>query len=78
MIHFPLRGDREPSSAEDLMNPQFSDIVLRERALKLGLLLNHVNVVHGLGALSTSHSDADLENVFAACDAFARRVLAEG
>ncbi len=77
MIHFPLRDDREPSCAEDLMDPQRSDVVLREHALKLGLLLNRVNIVHGLGALSYSHSDADLEIVFEACDAFAKRVLAE-
>lgn len=78
MIHFPLQDDHEPSSAEDLMNPQLSDVVLRERALKLGLLLNNVNVVHGLGALSYSHSDKDLESVFEACDAFAKRVVAQG
>jgi hypothetical protein len=33
-------------------------------------------VVHGLGALSIAHTQADLDRVFEACDAFARRLLA--
>jgi glutamate-1-semialdehyde aminotransferase len=65
------------SSAEDITDPHLCDIVLQEDALKLGLLLHDVNVMHGLGAISTSHTDEDLQRVFEACDAFASRLRAE-
>jgi len=77
-IYFPLREDHYPSSAEDLTDPHLCDVTLQEDALKLGLLLQDVNVMHGLGALSTEHTDEDLQRVFEAFDAFARRLLAEG
>ena len=77
-IYFPRQEDHYPRSAEDLQNPALCDVVLREQALKLGLLLHDVNVVHGLGALALSHEQEDLDQTFAACDAFARRLVAEG
>lgn len=74
-IYFPRQADFCPQSAEDFTDPDLSDVVLREKALKLGLLLHNVNIVHGLGAVSTCHTDQDLEMVFEACDAFALRLL---
>jgi glutamate-1-semialdehyde 2,1-aminomutase len=76
-VYFPYDADFYPAATEDYTDPALSDVVLRERGLKLGLLLHNVNVVHGLGALSTTHTDADLQRVFEACDAFAQRLLAE-
>jgi len=73
-IYFPERDDLSPRSAEDMTDPRLTDVRLREEGLKLGLLLHGVNVVHGLGALSTAHTDADLARVFEACDAFAKRL----
>jgi glutamate-1-semialdehyde 2,1-aminomutase len=75
-IYFPRRDDMHPQSAEDMTDPRLSDVRLREEGLKLGLLLHGINVVHGLGALSTAHTDADLARVFEACDAFAKRLTA--
>jgi glutamate-1-semialdehyde 2,1-aminomutase len=77
-IYFPRRQDHRPLSAEDVQDPALCDVILREQALKLGLLLHDVNVCHGLGALSLSHEQEHLERLFAACDAFAQRLLAEG
>ena len=76
-IYFPLRADHCPSSAEDVTDPKLCDVVLQGPALKVGLLLHDVNVVHGLGAVSLSHTDGDLERVFEACDAYALRILDE-
>jgi glutamate-1-semialdehyde 2,1-aminomutase len=75
-INFPLREDHVPSSAEEWMDPQLNDVTLRERVLKLGLLLQDVYIVHGLGALSSRHSDEDLVHLFEACDVFAKRLVA--
>jgi len=75
-IYFPTREDHSITSAEDFQDPRLCDVTLQEQALKLGLLLHNVNVVHGLGAISYSHSDGDLDRVCEACDAFALRLLA--
>ena len=76
-IYFPLRDDHYPASAEELVDPSLCDHAMRERVLKLGLLLNNVNVMHGLGALSISHTDEDMARTLEACDAFARRIVAQ-
>ncbi len=73
-VSFPTRDDVFPASAEDLSDSRLTHVALREQAFKLSLLLHGVNVVHGGGALSYSHSEADLEQVFEACDAFALRL----
>jgi len=73
-IYFPLRPDTVATSPEDLTDPALCDTMMREQALKLGLLLHKVNIVHGLGALSMAHTREDLDHVIEACDAFAKRV----
>ena len=75
-VQFPHREGFVPTCAEEITDPSLVDVSLRERALKLGLLLHGVNVVHGLGAISTRHSDEDLERVLEAYDAFAQRLRA--
>lgn len=74
--YFPLRPDWRPQSAEDMTDPTLSDVTLKEKALKLGLLLEGVNVAHGLGAISLAHTDADIDRTIAAYEAFARRMRA--
>ena len=75
-VYFPLRDDLMPQGPEDLHNPSLCDVTLVERVLKLGLLLQGVNVMHGLGAVSTAHADADLERTWSAFDALAQRIRA--
>jgi glutamate-1-semialdehyde 2,1-aminomutase len=73
-VNFTLRRDCTQATADDFMNPERSQVVLREQALKLGLLLHEVNVVHGLGAISLSHTEEDLQRSLEAYDAFAQRM----
>jgi glutamate-1-semialdehyde 2,1-aminomutase len=77
MVYFPRRADLTPTSAEDLDDPALCDNTLRNQALKLGLLLNDVNVMSGLGALAMSHGDRELAHTLAAFDAFAQRLMRE-
>jgi len=72
-VNFTLRPDCMQTTADDFMNPERSQVALREQALKLGLLLHNVNVVHGLGAISLSHSEEDFQRSLEAYDAFAQR-----
>ncbi len=75
-VYFPLQEDLAPQGPEDLHDPSLCDVTLAERVLKVGLLLNGVNVVHGLGALSMAHTEADLERTWAAFGALAQRIRA--
>jgi len=77
-LYFPVRDDFYASSADEMQDPNLCDVTLRDKALKVGMLLQDVYTMQGLGALSYSHTDQDLERVFEACDVFARRVVANG
>ena len=77
-LYFPLRDDFYAASADEMQDPNLCDVTLRDKALKVGMLLQNVHTMQGLGALSYSHTDQDLAQVFEACDAFARRVVANG
>ncbi|MGI6376361.1 MAG: aspartate aminotransferase family protein [Anaerolineae bacterium] len=75
-VYFPLRDDLVATCADDLTDPARCDHALREQVLKLAMLVNGVNVVHGLGAVSLAHSAAHLERTLEAFDAFAQRLAA--
>lgn len=62
------------TSPEDVTDPSRCDVLLREQALKLGLLLHGVNVSHGLGAVSLSHDEETLSRTLEAYDAVAQRI----
>ncbi|MGA2585918.1 MAG: aminotransferase class III-fold pyridoxal phosphate-dependent enzyme [Candidatus Aminicenantales bacterium] len=59
MVNFPLKKTTY-SSAEDLWNPRFSDVRLKEEILKIALLTENVHVVHGGGAISLAHEDTHI------------------
>jgi glutamate-1-semialdehyde 2,1-aminomutase len=71
MVHFPT-GETVLRSPEDLHDERRSNVRLREDLLKLALLVHDVNVVHGGGAISSTHSKADLERTIDAYGEAAR------
>ncbi len=77
-IYFPSKADFIPQNAEEFGDAVLAGAPLREKALKLGMLLNGVNVVHGLGAVSLAHNRTDFDQVYAACEAFAERLQGAG
>jgi glutamate-1-semialdehyde 2,1-aminomutase len=74
LIHFPVRPDVEIDSPDVASDPTCCNMEVRERVLKLALLLEDVYAVHGLGALSTAHTDQDLDKLYAACQHAAQRI----
>ncbi len=76
-VYFPLQNDLQPERAEDLNDPHLCDVTMTERVLKLGLLLQGVNVIHGLGAISMAHTEEDLERTLTAFDTVAQRIRAQ-
>jgi glutamate-1-semialdehyde 2,1-aminomutase len=74
MLHFPYQDGRQFDRPDDLHNPAVCDVVLREQVFRLAMLLENVSVIHGLGAVSTAHSESDLGLLGEACRRVARRL----
>jgi len=71
MVNFP-KTDRNYASAEDIWDPALSEVRLKEDILKLALLVEGVNVVHGGGAISLAHDASVLDRTVEAYAAAAR------
>ncbi len=67
MLVFPRRDDCNLNSPDDILNPEVCDIPLGDEVFKLAMLLEDVHIVHGLGALSTAHTLADIDRL---CEAY--------
>jgi len=76
MLLFPYEEGRELESPEDTRNPAVCDITLGEKVLQLALLLENVHVVHGLGSVTTAHTEADIDFLAEACQCAARKFKA--
>lgn len=77
-LQFPYYEDVPMDRPDAINNPALCDVELRERVAKLALLLEGVFAVHGFGALSTAHTEEDLERAVQACHAVARRFREAG
>jgi len=66
MVHFPRTADVAYDRPEDIHDPRRSDLPMREDLLKLALLVNGVNVVHGGGAVSSAHGAKEIGATIAA------------
>jgi glutamate-1-semialdehyde 2,1-aminomutase len=74
VLHFPLRPDVQVDSPDVAADPACCMLEVRERLLKLALLLEDVYAMHGLGALSTTHTEDNLAHLYRACDRVAQRL----
>jgi len=73
-LRFPYREDCLLESPDDVRNPAVCDDELSEVVLRLALLLENVHTVHGLGCLSTAHSEEDIAFLAEACRRVARKI----
>jgi len=71
MVNFPL-DHPDYRSAEDVWNPELSNVRLKEDVLKIALVGEGVHVAHGGGAISASHEDQDLDQTLEAYKAVAK------
>ena len=73
-LHFPLQPDVPMDRPDAVNNPALCDVDLKERVVKLAFLLEGAYVIHAGGAISTAHTEEDLEQMEEACRAVARRL----
>ena len=59
---------------EALFDPSLCDVALSRDVLAPALVLEDVHLIHGHGAVSTAHTDDDMEFLREACRGVARRV----
>jgi glutamate-1-semialdehyde 2,1-aminomutase len=74
MVHFPHDEDTFIDRPEKACDPGVCDVALRDRVLGPALLLEDVHLVCGHGAVSTAHTDGDLEHLENACRNVAHRI----
>ncbi len=74
MLHFPYREDACLGGLRDWHDPDVCDVLLREHVLELALLLEDVYAIAGHGAVSTAHTEADIDRLIDACRRAARRI----
>jgi glutamate-1-semialdehyde 2,1-aminomutase len=72
-VHFVGEKTERIDSPEQVWNPEVCDFELRERILKLAMLLEGFNIFHGYGSISAAHSQADIEASLEAVEKIARK-----
>lgn len=77
MLHFPYQEGSQLITPDDANDPAKCDVELRNGVLQLALLLEDVHVVHGLAAVSTAHTEAEIAALGEACRRVARRVKSQ-
>jgi glutamate-1-semialdehyde 2,1-aminomutase len=73
-LNFPYEEGHQLDAPDDSRNPAVCDVTLSETVIQLALLLENVHVIHGLGSVSTAHTEADVEFLGEACRRVARRI----
>jgi len=76
MFHFPYDENTRLDRPEDVSDPAICDVTLTRDASQLALLLEDIHVIHGHGAVSTAHTEADIDRLGEACRRVARRFKA--
>jgi len=61
LVAFPYQEGRELHTPTDVRDPAVCDVALGEEILQLALLAQDVFTRHGLGSVSTAHTEEDLE-----------------
>lgn len=74
MVHFPRESGVAYDRPEDVHDDRRSNLALREDILKLALLVNGVNIVHGGGAVSAAHGEKEIATTIAAYGEAARLI----
>ncbi|MEJ2209065.1 MAG: aminotransferase class III-fold pyridoxal phosphate-dependent enzyme [Anaerolineae bacterium] len=74
MMHFPYREDAPLERPEDWFDPSLYDVALSHKVVDLALLLEDVFMLHSHGAVSTAHTEADIERLGEAIRRVARRI----
>jgi glutamate-1-semialdehyde 2,1-aminomutase len=74
MAHFPYEPHAPLNGPDDLFNPSVCDVTLNQQVLDLALLLEDVFMLDCHGAVSTAHTESDIDSLGKACRRAVRRI----
>jgi glutamate-1-semialdehyde 2,1-aminomutase len=74
MMHFPYDEDAQLNRPEEWFDPSICDVTLAHKVLDLALLLEDVFMLHSHGAVSTAHTESNIDFLGKACRQVARRI----
>lgn len=78
MLVLPYAPEIALDTPDVVLNPQICDRTFSEKVLKLAMLLEDVHIVHGLGAMTTAHTEADIDRTSVAFSRALDRILGYG
>jgi glutamate-1-semialdehyde 2,1-aminomutase len=61
MIQFPVEAGKSITTPEENWNPRVCDFDMRERVLRLALVICGFHTVHGFGSVCAPHDDQDVD-----------------
>ena len=73
-IHLLRDGHGKIDTPEKVWNPAVCDVEMREWVLKLAMLNEGINTIHGLGAVTAAHSEEDIDQYLTALRKVARKI----
>ena len=73
-IHFPHQDDTPIDRPDVAFDQRVCDTTLCQRVVELALLLENVHMIRSHGAISTAHTEEDIEFLGQACRRVARRI----
>jgi glutamate-1-semialdehyde 2,1-aminomutase len=74
ILHFPYDESASLDSPESVFDPSVCDVTLSHKVVELALLLEDVHFLEGHGAVTTAHTEVDMEFLSDACRRVARRI----
>ncbi len=74
-VHFFHKHVDRISSPEDVWNTEKCDVEMREKIFKLAMINEGINIFHGFGAVSSAHTDEDIQRSLDAADRTAQYFL---
>lgn len=72
-VHFLKDGPERITSPEQVWNPDVCDFQLRDKIFKLAMLNEGFNVFHGFGAISSAHSEEEIQDSLDAVERIAKK-----
>ncbi len=72
-IHFLLKDLVTLNSPQQVFNPEISDYSLREEIFRFSMLEKGFYVFHGFGAISTAHSEKEIQHAIDAVELIAKK-----
>lgn len=72
-VHFLLQDIESLNSPQQVFNPEISDYSLREEVFKFAMLEEGFNVFHGFGAISTAHSEKEIQDALDKVEVIAKK-----